>query len=90
LGSFDPFGVYDGMLAKALFGTESLPREAQVAFAYGAALLGATDAAFFVLFAFIVIFPFAKREKWSHAALSSALLNPSPELKIATCDFSRT
>jgi hypothetical protein len=73
-GSFDPFGIYDGMLAKSLFGSEVFTPEAKVAFAYAVSLLGATDAAFFLLFTFIVMFPFAKREKWSHAAVSSALL----------------
>ena len=74
LGSFDPFGIYDKMLAHALLNVDALPADAEKIFHFVVTLLGATDAAFFVLFAFIVRYPFARRERWSHVALSTAIL----------------
>ena len=74
MGTFDPLGIYDALLARVLLGSEALTSDAKATFSYGVALLGATDAAFFVLFAIIVRIPFSKREAWAHAALSASLL----------------
>lgn len=74
MGSFDPMGIYDARVARVLLDSDSLPASAKATFRYAVALLGATDAAFFVLFAIIVRIPFSRRESWAHAALSSSIL----------------
>jgi len=74
MGSFDPFGIYHEMLAGALFDADALTPDAVLGFRFAVGILGATDAGFFVLFAFIVRYPFANRETWAHVALSTAIL----------------
>ncbi len=74
IGSLDPFGIYDGMLATSLLGEDQIPEVALPTYRFAIGLLGATDAAFFVLFAFIVKYPFANRERWAHAALAAGLM----------------
>ena len=53
-GSFDPWGLYDDWLARSLLGSAALPAEALPTLRFAIGLLGATDAAFFVLLAFVV------------------------------------
>jgi len=74
MGTFDPFGFYDSLAAPVLLGTEDFSPEARTTFRYAVALLGATDAAFFVLFAFIAKIPFAAGERWAHVALTAGIL----------------
>ena len=69
IGSFDPFGLYKGLLAHALFGGDGLSPEARTTFRFGVGLLGATTAAFFVLVFLIVRHAFSRREPWSHRAV---------------------
>jgi hypothetical protein len=74
MGSFDPIGIYDAKLARVLLDADTLSADAKAAFGYGVALLGATDAAFFALFAIIVRVPFSAGERWAHAALALSIL----------------
>lgn len=75
IGSFEPFGIYDAMVSGALIGKDSIPDSARPFYGYVLGLLGATDAAFFVLCAFIAKYPFAQRERWSHLAITAGLLS---------------
>ena len=74
IGSFDPLGIYDAKLARLLLDSDALPTDAKATFGYAVGLLGATDAAFFLLVAIIVRIPFSNRESWAHAALSISIL----------------
>ena len=69
MGSFDPFSLYDGMVASSFLGNDVIPDAARPIYRFVIGILGATDAAFFVLFASIVKYPFAKQERWAHVAL---------------------
>lgn len=71
IGSFDPFGIYEGLFAKSVLNAEGLSDGERTVFRFGVGLLGATDAAFFVLFYFIVRYPLMRRERWAHQALVS-------------------
>ncbi|MCA9194202.1 MAG: hypothetical protein KDB03_20675, partial [Planctomycetales bacterium] len=62
------------LVARALSGEEAIPEVAVPYYRYVVGLLGATDAAFFVLFAFIAKYPFYDGAKWAHLALSAGLL----------------
>lgn len=74
IGSFEPFGIYDGMVSRHFADSGTIPDSARPFYHFVIGLLGATDAAFFVLFAFIVKYPFANGERWSHHALVAGFL----------------
>ena len=74
IGSFEPLGIYDAKLARVLLDSDTLPADAKATFGYAVALLGATDAAFFLLAAIIVRIPFTRKETWAHLALSFSIL----------------
>lgn len=74
MGSFDPFGIYDGILSHTLLNTDQMTGDTLVVYRFMIGLLGATDAAFFVLFAFIARYPFAHQERWAHVALMTGFL----------------
>jgi hypothetical protein len=74
LGSFDPFGFYEGYMAQWLFGADSLPDPAKRAFAFALIPAGATTAAFFVLVHLIVHHAFTRREAWAYRAVVVAVL----------------
>lgn len=72
IGSFDPFGLWDGLLANAFYnGTtpETVTRFRR--FILGP--LGATSAAAFFALALIARFPFRRREPWALVAIGGAL-----------------
>jgi hypothetical protein len=72
VGSFDPFGLWDGMLAKAFYDgrtPESVDRFRR--FILGP--FGATNAGCFVALALIARFPFRRREPWAFAAIAGAI-----------------
>lgn len=73
-GSFDPLGVYTGLLADALFGVPRLPQEARVTLAFATGPLGATTAGFWVLVHALVRHGFSRRDRWSYRAVVSAVL----------------
>lgn len=73
MGGFDPFGVYDGLLARALYGQEALPDDAARMFRFAAVPLGATTAGYFVLVHAIVRFAFPRREPWAWWAVTAAV-----------------
>jgi hypothetical protein len=72
LGSLDPLGLYERLLARAFFGAGSLGPLAGPVFRFMAGLLGATTAAFFVLAAFVVEHAFPAR--WAYRAVWAAVL----------------
>ncbi len=74
MGSFDPFGIYDGVLSRALLNADQMSDDTLIIYQFMIGLLGATDAAFFVLFAFIAKYPFANQERWAHVALITGFL----------------
>jgi hypothetical protein len=74
LGSFDPFGFYEGYMARWLFGIEVLPDPAKRAFAFALIPAGATTAAFFVVVNMIVYHAFPRREAWAYRAVVGAVL----------------
>lgn len=53
-GSFDPLGIWDGLAAQELFGTEELPHDATRFARLVMIPFGATDAAFFALAAIML------------------------------------
>jgi len=73
IGSFDPFGFYDGLLARALYGQDALPADAGRMFQFAVAPLGATTAGYFVLVHAIVRFAFPRREPWAWWAVTAAV-----------------
>jgi hypothetical protein len=74
LGTFDPFGFYEGYMARWLFDTDGLPDPAKRAFAFALIPAGATTAAFFVLVHMIVRHAFPRREAWAYRAVVWAVL----------------
>jgi len=73
IGSFDPFGIYDGLLARALYGEDTLPPDAQRMFQFAVAPLGATTAGYFVLLFALVWGAFPRREPWAWWASTIAI-----------------
>ena len=72
LGSFDPFGVWDGLAADAFHGGHTPPAVEEFRrFLLGP--FGATTAGYFVLFAAVARYPFRAREPWALVALSGSL-----------------
>lgn len=74
MGSFDPLGFYDRLLADAILEESPATQDALLFRKYYVGLLGATDAAFFILMLFLVAFPYRKREGWGLAAIASGIL----------------
>lgn len=73
-GSFDPFGIYSRLMARALLDAPVLTPEADAVFSFAVVPLGATTAGFFVLVHFLVRFGFARRERWSYDAVVAGVL----------------
>lgn len=73
IGSFDPFGLYTGLLAQALWGRAQLTPEAQQMFEFMVVPLGATMAGYFVLAFMIVHHAFPRRERWAYWTVVTAL-----------------
>lgn len=73
-GSFDPFGLYKSLLAQALWGIPRLPPDAERAFSFVVAPLGATTAGYFLLVHMIVRYALPRREVWAYRAIVGALL----------------
>jgi hypothetical protein len=72
LGSFDPIGLWDGLLAGAFY--DGVTPEAVERFRrFILGPLGATSAAAFFALAFIVRFPFRRREPWAFTAVAGAI-----------------
>ncbi len=71
LGTFDPFHVYDRLLAHALFGARSLGPLAAPVFRFTMGLHGAASAALFGLLAAVVQYAFPAR--WAYRAAWYAL-----------------
>lgn len=74
IGSFDPFGIYDALLAQALFGTEALSEDASAVFRFALVPLGATDAAYFALAWFVVRHGIREGLGWAYRAFLVATL----------------
>ena len=72
--SFDPFGLYEFYMSRAMWGTERLPEDARRAFAFALIPLGATTAGFFVLAALVVQHAFPRRELWAFRAVVGAVV----------------
>lgn len=73
LGSFDPFGLWDGLAADALFGGGT-PAEVERFRRFVLGPFGAITAGYFALFAAVARHPFRARERWAWQALSGSLL----------------
>lgn len=74
LGSFDPLGFYEGYMARAFWGADALPPDADLAFAFTLVPFGATTAAYFVLVFLIVHQAFPRRERWAYGTVVGATL----------------
>ncbi len=74
IGSFDPMGLYDGFWARELFSTAELPPDAAAARDFLMILFGATDAAYFVLFAMVLGNGWRTRQAWTTRALMVSFL----------------
>jgi len=72
IGSFDPLGVWDGLLANAFYDGQT-PESVERFRRFILGPLGATSAACFLALAFIVLFPFRRREPWAFTAVASAV-----------------
>ena len=72
-GSFDPFGLWDHLAGQALYGGE-LPPDAVRFKRLSISLLGATNAAFWLLCLILLEIPLAKNERWAIKALWAGLL----------------
>ena len=69
IGSLEPFGWYDSLMSNAILGLSELPADAQKIFQFILIPFGATDAAYFMLFYFVVEYPLKNKEKWAWNAL---------------------
>ena len=74
IGSFDPFGIYDSLMAKTFFNQPALPPDAERVFRFILAPFGATSAGYFVLQYFIAAHAFASQQKWGYQAIVAAFL----------------
>jgi hypothetical protein len=68
-GMFDPFGIYDRLLAETLFGQEQMPDEAKITFRFILGPLGATCAGYFLMQFYIAKFAFANGFQWGYRAV---------------------
>ena len=73
IGSFDPFGIYDGIWAQQMFGADELPADAARARSFLLGPFGATDAGYFILVFFLARYGWAERKRWAHTAVSAAV-----------------
>jgi hypothetical protein len=74
LGTLDPFGIYERLLAESLFARHTLTDAERSVFAFANVLLGATTAGFFVMFFMLARIPFQRGERWSYLCLVVGLL----------------
>ena len=74
IGSFDPFGMYDSLMAEAFFGKPNLPAPAERVFRFILAPFGTTTAGYFLLQYYITSYGFARQEKWAYKAICNAFL----------------
>jgi len=65
MGSFDPFGIYNGLLAQHLWNTEVMPAAAEDAFAFAMIPFGATDGAMFLMMFLVIWHGFPAKLMWS-------------------------
>lgn len=72
LGSFDPLGIYDKMMAQSFYNQDSLPADVKKATQFILAPFGATSAGYFILQYLITIHAFAKKEKWAWQTIFGA------------------
>lgn len=68
-GSFDPFGLYDSMFAKAFWGSSTLPVDAVRTKEFILGPFGATSAGYFLLQYFIAKHAYAKKQLWGYNAI---------------------
>ncbi|MCG8346521.1 MAG: hypothetical protein MI924_01915 [Chloroflexales bacterium] len=73
-GSFDPFGFYNSLMARAFWGAATLTPEAQKTFSFAVVPLGATTTSYFLLVHVLVKYAFPRRERWAYWAVAAALL----------------
>ena len=73
-GSFDPFGLYTGLMAQAFWGSTALTAEAQTTWGFAVGPLGATTAGYFLLIHMLVRYAFPRGEWWSYMAVVGAVL----------------
>lgn len=74
IGSFDPMGIYDSLMAQAFFKRPDLPESARQVFRFILAPFGATTAGYFILQYFITVHAFANQQKWAYQAIMVAFL----------------
>ena len=74
IGSFDPFGIYDSMMAKSFFGNEELNADVKRVLSFILAPFGATSAGYFILQYFISKNAFAEKKKWAYNSIASAFI----------------
>ena len=72
IGSFDPFGIWDGLLADAFY-DGVLPPEVVRFRRFVLGPFGATTAGYFFLVFMIARHPFRAREAWAFRAISGAV-----------------
>jgi hypothetical protein len=72
VGKFEPFNFYDVIATRTLYGTATLPPDAQrfQGFIFGP--FGATTVGYFILMYFIVRYSLARKERWANIAIVSA------------------
>ncbi|MBX2800000.1 MAG: hypothetical protein KTR31_20130 [Myxococcales bacterium] len=73
LGSLEPTGFYDGLLASSQLGTEALSPDAIATMRFLLVPFGATDAAYFALAGLLAYHAFHERWAWRAVAVSFAL-----------------
>lgn len=70
LGSFDPWGIWDGLAAQELYGSAELPPEARQFARLVMIPFGATDAAFFALAALVLWRGVGRGQGWALEAFA--------------------
>jgi hypothetical protein len=73
MGSLDPFGLWDGFAADALFGGQT-PAEVVRFRRFILGPFGATSAAYFLLLYYVVRNPFRRRDRSAFSAVTASLL----------------
>lgn len=73
LGSLEPTGWYDGLLATSQLGSSELSADARATMRFLLVPFGATDAAYFALAGWVVAHAFHERWAWSAVAASFVL-----------------
>ena len=72
IGSFDPFGIYDSMMAQSFYQQDQLPADVKKATQFILAPFGATSAGYFILQYLITVHAFSKKEKWAWQTIFGA------------------